>query len=123
GGPLGADELARLPLSPITHQHLDRLLALSCIVADPARFGVLLPEPGEYDRLRMLQLEGPMDLRLAARLAALPVADLRRWNAAHRRDRMAPDLPHRLLLPRDVVARFEANAANIPTPLWADWRE
>jgi membrane-bound lytic murein transglycosylase D len=123
GDKLGVEELARLPLSPTTHQHLDRVLALSCIVADPGRHGVVLPEPDEHDRLQAVELEASMDLRLAARLAGLPADELRRWNAAHPRDRMAPDLPHRLLLPATVVARFEANAANVPPALWADWRE
>lgn len=123
GGKLSTEELSRLPLSPITHQHLDRMLALSCIVADPSRYGVVLPEPVERDTLQAIELEASMDLRLAARLAGLPVDDLRRWNGAYRRDRMAADLPHRLLLPTTAVARFEANAGNVPPALWADWRE
>lgn len=123
GGKLGAAELARLPLSPITHQHLDRVLALACIVADPARHGVVLPEPDERDELQAVDLESAMDLRLAARLAGLPADDVRRWNAAHRRNRMAADLPHRLLLPAPAVALFRSNAANVPPALWADWRE
>jgi membrane-bound lytic murein transglycosylase D len=122
-GTLSAEQLARLPLSPITHQHLDRVLALSCIIADPARHGVDLPEPDEREQLQAVELESAMDLRLAARLAALPVDDLRRWNAAHRRNRMASDLPQRLLLPAAAVERFEANATRVPPTLWADWRE
>lgn len=121
--PLDADALARLPLSATTHEHLDKLLALSCIVAEPERFGVILPEPGDEDRLQAIPLDHPMDLRLAARLAAVPVADLRQWNAAYRRDRMSADGPHRLLLPAARVERFEAQAAGIPAGLWAHWRE
>lgn len=118
-----ADALARLPLSPITHQHLDRLLALSCIVADPARHGVELPEPAKEDRLQAIELESAMDLRLAARLAGVPHADLHRWNAAHRRNRMAGAPPHRLLLPAPAATRFAVNAAKVPASLWANWRE
>ena len=120
---LDADALARLPLSPITHQHLDRVLALSCIVGDPARHGVELPEPSEADRLQAVELEAAMDLRLAARLAGVPHADLHRWNAAHRRNRMAGASPHRLLLPAPAAKQFVVNAAQVPSSLWADWRE
>lgn len=123
GEKLDAAQLARLPLSATTHQHLDRVLALSCIVADPAAHGVVLPEPDENDELQAIELQAAIDLRLAARLAGLPADDVRRWNAAHRRNRMATDLPHRLLLPAPAVARFESNAANVPHALWADWRE
>src|SRR6185312_5426396 len=41
---LSAAELGKLAFNPITHDHLDRLLALSCVIADPERFGVTLPE-------------------------------------------------------------------------------
>ncbi|MEO7916989.1 MAG: lytic transglycosylase domain-containing protein, partial [Dokdonella sp.] len=40
-----AEQLAQLSFSSTTHEHLDKLLALSCIVDEPGRFGVRLPEP------------------------------------------------------------------------------
>ena len=120
---LSASELAQLAFKPITHQHLDRLLALACIIDDPARFGVTLPEPGADDRLQSVPLQAGMDLRLAARLAGLDVSDVRRWNAGFRHDRMVPTAAHRLLLPTDSVARFQTAAAAVPIALWGDWRE
>lgn len=120
---LSASELAQLAFKPITHQHLDRLLALACIIDDPARFGVTLPEPGADDRLQSVPLQAGMDLRLAARLAGLDVSDVRRWNAGFRHDRMVPTAAHRLLLPNDSVARFQTAAAAVPIALWGDWRE
>ena len=69
---LTAAELGKLAFNQITHDHLDRLLALSCIVADPARFGVTLPEPSADDRLKTIILQSGMDVRLAARLANQP---------------------------------------------------
>ena len=120
---LSASELAQLAFKPITHQHLDRLLALACIIDDPARFGVTLPEPGAHDRLQSVPLQTGMDLRLAARLAGLDVGDVRRWNAGFRHDRMVPTAAHTLLLPKDSVARFQTAAAAVPIALWGDWRE
>lgn len=120
---LSASELAQLAFKPITHQHLDRLLALACIIDDPARFGVTLPEPGAHDRLQSVPLQTGMDLRLAARLAGLDVGDVRRWNAGFRHDRMVPTAAHTLLLPKDSVARFLTAAAAVPIALWGDWRE
>ncbi len=120
---MSAAELAQLPLSRITHEHLDRLLALACIVDEPARFHVSLPAPDAEDRLQRVELETGMDLRLAARLAGVAVDDLRHWNAAYRRNRMGADVPHQLLLPKPRVERFRAAAHSIPPALWNDWHE
>ncbi|HJT97991.1 MAG TPA: LysM peptidoglycan-binding domain-containing protein, partial [Rhodanobacteraceae bacterium] len=120
---LSAGELGKLAFNPITHDHLDRLLALSCIVEDPGKFGVELPEPSAEDRLETVALESGMDVRLAARLAGMDPADLKRFNAGYRRNRMAASAPHRLVMPADRVERFRAAAQGIPVALWNDWRE
>jgi membrane-bound lytic murein transglycosylase D len=120
---LSAAELAQLPLSRITHEHLDRVLALACIVANPARFHVVLPEPGADDRLQRIELQAGMDLRLAARLAGVAADDIRRWNAGYRHNRMGADVPHQLLLPAINAERFQSAASAVPAALWSDWRE
>ena len=79
---LSAAELGKLAFNPITHDHLDRLLALSCVIADPQRFGVTLPELAPGERLKTVVLQSGMDVRLAARLAGLDPADMKRLNAA-----------------------------------------
>jgi membrane-bound lytic murein transglycosylase D len=120
---LSAEELSHVAFKPITYSHLDRLLALSCIVNDPTRFGVALPEPMLTDRLQEVALQNDIDLRLAAHLAALPVGEVKRWNAGYRRNHMPADAPHRLLLPAVNIARFHAAADVVPAQLWSDWRE
>jgi len=120
---LSAQDLARLPFNPITHEHLDRLLALSCVVADPARFGVTLPEPDPGEQLSTVVLQSGMDVRLAARLAGVDPADMKRFNAAYRRHRMVSGMPYVLRMPADSVDRFQAAAQSIPVALWNDWRE
>jgi membrane-bound lytic murein transglycosylase D len=120
---LTPQQLAKLPFNPTTHQHLDRLLALACIIDDPQRFGVTLPEPEADDRLLAVPLQAGMDLRLAARLAGLDVGDVARWNAGYRHHRMPDDAPHRLLLPATHVNEFLSAADTVPVALWSDWRE
>jgi peptidoglycan lytic transglycosylase D len=120
---LTAAELGKLSFNQITHDHLDRLLALSCIVSDPARFGVTLPEPSGDARLKTIILQSGMDVRLAARLAGLEPSELKRYNAAYRRNRMVSGMPYQLMMPSSSVDRFQAAAQAIPVALWNDWRE
>jgi membrane-bound lytic murein transglycosylase D len=119
---LPAQELARLALSPGTHEHLAKMLALACIVTDPQRFKVSLPEPQDDDHLVVQELGSPIDLRLVARLADMPVDDLRQFNAAWLHDRMIDGSPRRVLLPKDRVTRFIAARQAIPESLHADWQ-
>lgn len=123
GSTLNADDLGQLRLDKVSHDHLDRLLALACIIEDPARFGLKLPQASAATRLVALELDAPLDLRIAARLAGLPTDAVRRWNAAYRHDRMAAAAPLRLLLPQDRVERFEAALPAIPAELRNDWHE
>jgi membrane-bound lytic murein transglycosylase D len=123
GRTMSADELGRLAFNRLTHEHLDRLLALACIVEDPQRFGVTLPEPADDDHLDVVTLEAGMDLRLAARFSATDIGDLRRFNAGYRRNRMPDANLHRLLLPSANIARFQAASEAVPQTLWSDWRE
>ncbi|MFC4821726.1 transglycosylase SLT domain-containing protein [Dokdonella ginsengisoli] len=120
---LSAEELGKVAFNPITHEHLDRLLALACIVEDPQRFGIELPEPSTDDRLQSVDLKAGMDLRLAARLSGVEIDDLRRWNAGYRRNRMSADAKPRLLLPATHADRFLAAADSVPVAYWSDWCE
>lgn len=120
---LSAEDLARIAFKPGTHDHLDRVLALSCIVSEPGRFGITLPEPREEDQLQVVELQGAIDLRLAARFAGLAVGDVRRWNAGHLGNRMVPTGKPRLLLPALAVDRFHAAVAQLPMAYWSEWRE
>lgn len=119
---LDATELASLKLSPITHEHLAKLLALACIIADPQRFGVILPEPQAADVLAEQMIEGVVDLRVAARYAGMSFENLQRLNAAQLGERSAPTGPHRLLLPRQQVAQFVAMELTDPKALRGVWR-
>jgi membrane-bound lytic murein transglycosylase D len=118
---LSAEGLAKLKLSPITHEHLAKLLALSCILDEPARFRVELPEIGDDDRLQALELEAPIDLRVAQRLADVDGADFQRWNAAYRGTSMPSGAPQRLLLPSSARTRFLERYAQLAPEQWHDW--
>ena len=58
------------------------------MISDPAKFAVTLPELSPGERLKTIILQSGMDVRLAARLAGLDPAGMKRLNAAYRRNRM-----------------------------------
>jgi membrane-bound lytic murein transglycosylase D len=113
-GTMSNAELSALKLSPITHQHLARLLALACVVAEPERFGVELPPATETDALEVVALSDPVDLRLAARLAGLTDAEFSRYNAAASRRGTVAAASKRILLPKPRVERFRRSLSGIP---------
>lgn len=117
GADLSAEELGRLSLSPTTHQHLARLLALACIVSEPERFDVRLPPADANDTLAILEVPSPLDPRLAAALAGIPLDELLRYNPAASPARSIFVPLNRVLLPATMVNRFNAGLAEIPPGL------
>lgn len=121
--PLSAAAIGRLKLSATTHEHLAKLMALACVVSEPQRFNVDLPEPNAEDALESVQLAASIDLRFAARLAGIEVAELRRLNPVYRSNRTPESASHKLLLPTARAANFRDLVTAIPVSLWRDWRE
>jgi membrane-bound lytic murein transglycosylase D len=118
---LSREQVAELKLSPITHDHLAKLLALGCVINDPARFGVTLPEPSADDHLVRVTLTAPIDMRVAARLAEVPEEKLRRYNAGHRQARISAASPMHLLLPRTALSRFQQRYTQLTPGAWSTW--
>ncbi len=118
---LDREQLASLRLSKTSHEHLARLMALSCIINDPQRFSVSLPSVEELIALESLELPSPIDLRLAAVLAGLPLEELLRFNAAW----AGPEKPFgpasQLSLPPRSVKPFELAMALIPDDMLSNW--
>ncbi|MDE2258579.1 MAG: transglycosylase SLT domain-containing protein, partial [Xanthomonadaceae bacterium] len=97
--PASAAGLARLRVDAHTHRHLAKLLAVACVVSDPSRFDVKLPEPAPTDFLTLVPLPAPLDLQLAARLTGMDGARLRQLNPGYLHGRMPTASPLHLLLP------------------------
>ena len=119
---LSREELERLPLNPSSHEHLAKLLGLSCVISDPQRFKIDLPEPTVDDQLVRIELAGPIDLRLAANFAGMPVEDLRQFNAAWLGKSDTSGIHSHLLVPKPHIEPFRAAAVAIPTNLHAEWK-
>jgi len=112
-----ADQPVKLPVGSITNNHLAKLQAMACIIRDPARFNVELPKADDNQQLALVQLPQAADLAGAAKLAQIPLAQLRALNPGYRGTQMPVDGPHHLLLPQgkadDLLAAIAANAADL----------
>jgi membrane-bound lytic murein transglycosylase D len=106
-----------LDLPGETDVYVPRLLALSRIVADPAAFGLTLPEIPDSPHFTLVDAGGQLDLRVAAELAGIDMAELYDLNAGNLRWATPPDGPHVLLLPVTAAQAFEQR---LPTLADAD---
>ncbi|MBL0164078.1 MAG: LysM peptidoglycan-binding domain-containing protein [Xanthomonadales bacterium] len=118
---LDAQRLARLKLTATTHQHLIRMLALSCIVSEPKRFGVELPAGDPDDLLIEVIPPAALDLRLAATLADLDLAEVLRFNAAWSGQARPHGPASRLLLPAQSADRLNQLLKDFPADMLGDW--
>jgi membrane-bound lytic murein transglycosylase D len=111
-----------LDLPRETDHYVPRLLAFARIVADPASFGVRLPEIDADAQLVVADTGGQLDLRAAARLADMDIEQLLLLNAAFNRGSTPPDGPHQLILPADRSEGFQRALAQLPEEQRIRWR-
>lgn len=117
--PLDDRAIPALPVKSVTHDHLAKLIALSCIVRDPQRYAVSLPPATDADTLVRVSLPAPLNLHVAARLARMPVQRLRATNPAYR-DITFP--AKHLILPADIAQHFTARYAALNKFHWQRWQ-
>lgn len=95
----GDDAIPDIPVSRTTRTHLARLMALSCVLRDPQRFHVELPQPSAADELQAVQVPADTRLRNVADMAEISESALRALNPGYRGTHVPADSPRTLLLP------------------------
>lgn len=88
-----------LPLGHTTRTHLARMMALSCILREPERFHVQLPQPAPNTELAAVKVPVGTRLRQAAAMADMPLAKLRALNPGYLVASVPADSSRTLLLP------------------------
>jgi len=110
-----------LDLPRETEAYVPKLLAVSTLVANPDDYGITLaPIPNEayFD---VVEIDGQIELALAARLAGISIEELRTLNPGFQRWATDPEGPHQLVLPVGTTADFVQRLAAVPSQARVTW--
>jgi membrane-bound lytic murein transglycosylase D len=100
---LGSKAIPNIPFSAASRNHLAKLMALNCIVRDPARFAVKLPQPAQDNELSTIKVPSGSRIANIADMAEISESTLRKLNPGYRSTRIPADSPRTLLLPADAA--------------------
>jgi len=107
-----------LKLPRETMAYVPKLIAISAIIADPARYGVVLPAIDAAPAVAEIPLRRGIDLGEAARLAGVSQATLASLNPGLLGSRADPRVVKRLLVPAEraesLIARLGASDSAPP---------
>lgn len=112
GMPAASPAIPDLPVGRVTRRHLTRLLAIACIVRDPARFNVTLPKMDAQRQLEVVQLAGPARIERIAHLSGISTSALRKLNPGYRLGTISTATPMRVLLPAPAAHALNLAMAN-----------
>lgn len=111
-----------LDLPRETQGYVPKLLAISTIVADPQAYGISLKSIPDGTYLTKVEIDGQIDLSLAADLANISLEDLYRFNPGFNRWATDPNGPNYLLLPVDATKHFTERLASLPSDKRVHWK-
>jgi membrane-bound lytic murein transglycosylase D len=109
----------RLPAE--TRNYVPKLLGLAIVLSDPEQHAVSLPEIPNGTVFAAVELDGQIDLAVAARLAGIELDALQALNPGFNRWATDPDGPHRLQLPVEAVEPFYVGLADLPASERMRW--
>ena len=109
----------RLPKE--TRHYVPRLLGLAQVLADPEKFQLTLPEIPADATFSSVELDGQIDLAVAAELAGIELLQLQALNPGFNQWATDPEGPHRLLLPPEVADDFKLALAELPAEARVRW--
>lgn len=103
-----------LPLSKQTQSYVPQLLAISKIIANPQKYELTLTEIPNTPYFTSINLNSPIDLAQAARMANMDPQQLRMLNAGYSKWITATKGPYELLVPVADAAAFTLALDKMP---------
>ncbi len=117
-----ATDFWSLKLPRETRDYVPRLIALTQIVAEPSRHGVVLPSVPNAPSFDVVGTGGQLELYRAAEIAGIDLRTLRAFNPGQLRWATAPNMPHELLLPAGKADTFAEGLANLSPDDRVKWQ-
>lgn len=107
-----------------TRNYFPKLQALKNIISDPDKYGISLPHIGNEPYFVAVPRTRTLDMRTAARMADMTLAEFKELNPAFNRAVMTGPDRDGILLPADRVAVFQAQLQAHPDngPSWGAYR-
>jgi soluble lytic murein transglycosylase-like protein len=115
-------DYADLKMPPETRNYIPKLQALKNIINDPKPFGVVLDPIPNKPYFVAVDGTGAIDVRLAAKLAEMPVDDFIALNPGFNRPLIPTSLDSRIVLPADKVEVFRANLEKYDHDALVSWK-
>ena len=104
-----------------TKDYVPKLYALKKIFSNPELYNLEIQPVSNELSYEVVELNGQIDLALAADLAGITINQLYQLNPAFNRWATAPNGPHRLLLPKDKSEGFNIALQKIPPEKRINW--
>ena len=105
-----------------TYTYVPRLLAISEIFANPAKYHIILPNIANEPHWQSVDTGGQLDLNKAAALAGIEPKELYFLNPGYNQWATHPEGPHQLLLPIEAADRFSKAIAALPATDRVAWQ-
>ena len=109
GVPAADPVVPKLPVKRVTREHLLKLLAIACVIREPARFNVSLPLLPSEQRLVAVNVSNSMPIEHAASRAGMSSSELKELNAGFRNGMVDPSAASYLLMPSNRVQQFRSS--------------
>jgi len=111
-----------LHLPQETLAYIPKVLALAEIFTHPNKYDVELPVIPNEPYMMVVDVGTQIDLKTAASLSNLSLADLLKLNPGYNRWATSPDGPFKLVLPIEKVDFFKHNLAELPETKRVTWK-
>jgi membrane-bound lytic murein transglycosylase D len=112
-----ATDYRSLNMPAETRYYMPKLQAVKNIIANPAQFGIDLAEVPNQPYFVAVTTTRHIDVKLAAKLADMPVDEFLSLNPGNSRPVIKADGEHALLFPADKADTFRSNMENHDEPL------
>ena len=115
-------DYASLTMPLETRQYVPKLQALKNIISNPAAFGIELEPIPNQVYFTSVNRTRDIDVRLAAKLAEMPVEEFIALNPGFSRPMIRADMTSRIVLPADRVEIFHENLTKYDDKSLVSWK-